>query len=91
MDVRQAKSKIRSLHSRKPKFQLFRELVNRTPWEIALMGMGAEQIWQIKEAFFSMQELSIPRCSKSGKEGKRMAWLTEPRLTGQTEEQEEKV
>ena len=73
MDVRQAKSKIRSLHSRKPKFQLFRELVNRTPWEIALMGMGAEQIWQIKEAFFSMQELSIPRCSKSGKEGKRMA------------------
>ena len=55
------------------------------------MGMGAEQIWQIKEAFFSMQELSIPRCSKSGKEGKRMAWLTEPRLTGQTEEQEEKV
>ena len=27
------------------------------------------------EAFLRVQELSIPRCSKSGKEGKRPAWL----------------
>ena len=40
------------------------------------MGKGARQIWQIfKEAFFRAQELSIPRYRKSGKEGKRLAWL----------------
>ena len=40
------------------------------------MGKGVEQSWQIfKEAFFRVQELSIPRCSKSGKEAKRPAWL----------------
>ena len=32
-DIRQAKSKIRMLNFRKANFQLFRELVNKTPWE----------------------------------------------------------
>ena len=37
------------------------------------MGKGAEQSWHIfKEAFFRAQELSMPRYSKSGKEGKRL-------------------
>ena len=58
---------------RKAKFQLFRELVNKTPWETVLMGKGAEQSWQVfKEGFLSTQELSIPKCSKSGKEVKRV-------------------
>jgi len=40
------------------------------------MGKGTEQSWQVfKEAFLQSQELSIPRCSKSGKEGKRPARL----------------
>ena len=73
-DMRQAKCKIRTLSFRKANFQPFRELVNKTPWETVLMGKGAEQSWQIfKEAFFRVQELSIPRCSKSGKKGKRPA------------------
>ena len=39
-------------------------------------GSRAEQSWQIiKEALLRAQELSIPRCSKSGKEAKRPAWL----------------
>ena len=37
-DMRQAKSKIRMLNFRKANFQLFRELVNKTPWETVLMG-----------------------------------------------------
>jgi len=46
------------------------------------MGKGVEQSWQIfKEASLSAQELSIPRCSKSGKEGYKPA--------SQTEQQEE--
>ena len=42
------------------------------------MGKAIEQSWQsFKEAFFRAQELSIPRCSKLGKEGKRPVWLNQ--------------
>jgi len=59
-DMRQVKSKIRMLNFRKADFQLFRELVNKIPWETVLTGKGAEQSWQIfKEAFFRVHELSI--------------------------------
>ena len=44
-DMGQAKSKVRTLNFRKAKFQLFKELVNRTPWETALRDKGAEQSW----------------------------------------------
>ncbi|PKU45711.1 nedd4-binding protein 2-like 2 [Limosa lapponica baueri] len=73
-----AKSKVRTLSFRKAKFQLFKELVNRTPWETALRGKGAEQSWQVfKDAFHRVQELLIPSYKKSGKEGKRPAWLSQ--------------
>jgi len=36
-DMRQVKSKIRKLHFRKANFQLFRELINKTPWEAVFM------------------------------------------------------
>ena len=73
-DMKQLKSKFRKLNFRKANFQLVGELVNKIPWETVLMGKGVEQSWQIfKEAFFRVQELSIPRCSKSGKKGKRPA------------------
>ena len=42
-DMAQAKSKVRTLNFRKAKCQLFKELVNRTPWETALREEGAEQ------------------------------------------------
>ena len=70
-DMRHMKSKIRKLDVRKASFQLFRELV--TTLGNCPTGKGAEQSWQIfKEAFLRVQELSTPRCSKSGKEGKIM-------------------
>ncbi|GAB0203436.1 hypothetical protein GRJ2_002809200 [Grus japonensis] len=51
-DMGQAKGKVRTLNFRKANFQLFKELVNRTPWETALRDKGAEQSWQIfKDAF----------------------------------------
>ncbi|GAB0186222.1 mitochondrial enolase superfamily member 1 [Grus japonensis] len=76
-DMGQVKSKGRTLNFRKANFQLFKELVNRTPWETALRDKGAEQSWQIfKDPFHRAQELSIPRCKKSGKEGKRPTWLS---------------
>jgi len=45
-DVGQAKNKVRTLNFRKANFQLFKELVNRTPWESALRDKEAEQGWQ---------------------------------------------
>ncbi|KAK4827894.1 hypothetical protein QYF61_022317 [Mycteria americana] len=80
-DMGQAESKARTLNFRKANFQLFKELVNRTPWETALRDKGAEQSWQIfKDAFHRAQELLIPRCKKSGKEGKGLAWLSQDLL-----------
>ena len=80
-NIGQAKSKIRKLNFRKANFQLFRELVNKMPWETVLKSEVVEQSWQIfKEAFLRAQELSIPRCRKSGKEGKRPAWLNQDLL-----------
>ena len=65
-DTGKAKSKVRTLNFRKAHFQLFKELVNRTPWETVPRVKGAEQSWQIfKDAFHRVQELSILRCQKS--------------------------
>ena len=59
-DMRREKGRNRMLNFRKADFQLFRELVNKIPWETVLTGKGAEQSWQIfKEAFFRVHELSI--------------------------------
>jgi len=41
--MKQTKSKIGKLNFRRAKFQHFRELVNRAPWETVLMGKGVEQ------------------------------------------------
>ncbi|KFV39560.1 hypothetical protein N328_00917, partial [Gavia stellata] len=80
-DIGQAKSKVRTLHFRKANFQLFKELVNRTPWEAVLRDKGAEQSWQIfKNAFYRVQELSIPMCKKSGKDSKRPARMSQDLL-----------
>ncbi|KFQ68276.1 hypothetical protein N335_06719, partial [Phaethon lepturus] len=76
-DMGQVKSKVRTLNFRKANCQLFKESVNRTPWEYALRDKGAEQSWQVfKDVFHRAQELLIPRCKKSGREGKRQAWLS---------------
>ncbi|KAK4825160.1 hypothetical protein QYF61_024549 [Mycteria americana] len=80
-DMGQARSIVRTLNFQKAKFQLFKELVSRTPWEMVLRDRGAEQSWQIfKDAFHKAQELSVPRCRKLGKEGKRPAWLSRDML-----------
>ncbi|KFR07546.1 hypothetical protein Y956_13252, partial [Nipponia nippon] len=76
-----AKSKVRTLNFRKANFQLFKELVNKTPWETALRDKGAEHSYQIfKEAFHRGQELSILRCKKSGKESKQPTQMSQDLL-----------
>jgi len=76
-DIGKARSIVRTENFRKASFQLFKELVSRPRWEMVIRYKGAEQSWQIfKDAFHRAQELSVPRCKKSGKEGKRPAWLS---------------
>jgi len=75
------KSIVRTLNFRKANFQLFKEVVRRTPWEMVLRDRGTEQSWQIfKDVFHRVQELSTPKCKKSGREGKRPAWLRQEML-----------
>ncbi|KFQ63342.1 hypothetical protein N334_13791, partial [Pelecanus crispus] len=71
------RSTVRTLNVRKANFHLFKELVRRTPWEMVLRDRRTEQGWQIfKDTFHRAQELSVPKCKKSGKEGKRPTWLS---------------
>ena len=66
--VGQKKGKSMMLNFRMAKFQIFRELINKTPWKTVLKDM--KQSWQIfKETFLSAQELSMQRSWKSRKEG----------------------
>ncbi|GAB0179484.1 hypothetical protein GRJ2_000413700 [Grus japonensis] len=44
-DMGQIKNRVRMLNCRKANFQLFKELVDGTPWETAVRGEGAEQSW----------------------------------------------
>jgi len=72
-----ARSIVRTLNFRKVDFLLSKELVRRIPGETVLRGRGEEKSWQIfKDGFHRGQELSVPRCKKSGKEGKRPVWLS---------------
>ena len=71
----QAKSKVRTLNFRKANFQLFKESVSRTPWEMVFRDKDAEQSLQIfNYTFHRTQEFIVPRCKKSGKQGKRLPW-----------------
>jgi len=69
-DTRQAK---RKLNFRKANFQLFRELVNRTPWETVLTGKGAEQSWHILMEVSSVCK-SSPSPATANQESKARDW-----------------
>jgi len=80
-DMGKVTSIVRTLNFRKANFQLFKELVSRTPLGNGPKGQGSRTELEIfKDAFHRAQELSVPRCKKSGKNRKRAA--------GQTKEQE---
>ncbi|KAM9168311.1 very low-density lipoprotein receptor-like [Mergus octosetaceus] len=67
-----AKSKVRTLNFRRANFQLFKELVDEIPWDTVLRDRGSDQSWQLfKDIFLRAQELSIPMCNKSSREGRK--------------------
>jgi len=80
-----ARSIDKNLKFRKANFSFFKELTSRTAPELVLRDRGAEQSWQtFKDAFHRLQELSVPRCKKSGKEETDTA---DSRHAGKTEGQ----
>ena len=55
-----AKSRVRTLNSRRANFWLLKELLDGIPWETVLRGMGTEQSWQLfKDTLLRAQQLSI--------------------------------
>ncbi|KAK4810509.1 hypothetical protein QYF61_004289 [Mycteria americana] len=70
-------SKTAPLDFRRADFGLFRRLVERVPWEAALMGKGVQEGWTFfKEEVLKAQERAVPRCRKTSWQGRRPAWLT---------------
>ncbi|KAK4825020.1 hypothetical protein QYF61_023024 [Mycteria americana] len=69
--------KTATLDFRRADFSLFRRLVERVPWEAALMGKGVQEGWTFfKEEVLKAQERAVPRCRKTSRRGRRPAWLT---------------
>ncbi|KAK4830538.1 hypothetical protein QYF61_011676 [Mycteria americana] len=69
--------KTATLEFRRADFGLFRRLVDRVPWEAALMGKGVQEGWTFfKEEVLKAQERAVPRCQKTSRRGRRPAWLT---------------
>lgn len=56
--------------------------MDESPWDTVLRGdAGFGQSWQLfKDIFLRAQELSVPICGKSGREGRKQAWLNEDLL-----------
>ncbi|KAK4810539.1 hypothetical protein QYF61_004502 [Mycteria americana] len=70
-------SKTATLEFWRADFGLFRRLVERVPWEAALMGKGVQEGWTFfKEEVLKAQERAVPRCRKMRRRGRRPAWLT---------------
>ncbi|KAK4806171.1 hypothetical protein QYF61_001094 [Mycteria americana] len=70
-------SRTATLDFRRADFSLFRRLVERVPWEAALMGKGVQEGWTFfKEEVLKAQERAVPRCRKTSRRGRRPAWLT---------------
>ena len=65
------KSIVRTLKFRRANFQLFKEIVRRTPWERVLQDRGTELRWQVfKDVFQRAQELSIPSVRSRAEKGR---------------------
>ena len=65
-----AKSRVRTVSSRRANLQLLKELLDGIRWETVFKGMGTEQSWQLlKDTLLRAQWLSIPQ-QKSSRGGR---------------------
>ena len=72
--ARRGHSKLTTLDFRRADFGLFGVLLGRVPWDKALEGRGAQEIWLIvKDHLLQTQERCIPTKRKLGKNARRPA------------------
>ncbi|XP_068531176.1 uncharacterized protein [Anas acuta] len=72
-----AKSRIATLDFRRANFDLFWDLLGSISWDRLLEGKGAcESSATFKQHFFHAQGQCIPRNRKSGKGGRKPAWMS---------------
>ncbi|KGL80537.1 hypothetical protein N309_03760, partial [Tinamus guttatus] len=72
-----AVSSLATMDFRRANFSLFRDLLGRIPWASALEGRGAQESWLVfKRHFLHAQQQCIPVCKKSGRGGRRPAWMS---------------
>ncbi|KAK4832634.1 hypothetical protein QYF61_024615 [Mycteria americana] len=70
-------SRTATLDFQRADFGLFRRLVNRVPWEAALQGKGVQEGWTFfKEEALKAREQAVPRCRKTSRWGRTLAWLS---------------
>jgi len=75
-DMGTVRSIVRTLNFRKANFQLFKELVRRTPWEMVLRDRGAEQSWYIfKILSIECKSSQSPGARSQARKGREPAWL----------------
>ncbi|GAB0188934.1 mitochondrial enolase superfamily member 1 [Grus japonensis] len=87
--VRRAHSKLTTLGFRRADFGLFRDLLDRIPWDKALEGRGAQDSWLIfKGHLLQAQERCIPTKRKSSKNTKRPPWMNKE-LLGKVKQKKE--
>lgn len=61
--------------------KLFKDLVDEIPCNTVLRDKGAEKRWQLfKDFFLRAKELSILLCKKSGREDRKLGWLSKDLL-----------
>lgn len=80
-DTGQTKSIVKTPNLGKVNFELLKALMNRTFYKTTFRGKGAEETSQtLKDISLNAQELSVHMWKKSGKEGRRLAWMSKDLL-----------
>ncbi|KAK4810604.1 LOW QUALITY PROTEIN: hypothetical protein QYF61_007341 [Mycteria americana] len=75
-EVRRGVSRTATLDFRRADFGLFRRLVERVPWEAALMGKGVQEGWTFfKKEVLKAQDRAVPICRKTSRWERRPARL----------------
>ncbi|TRZ12815.1 hypothetical protein HGM15179_014306 [Zosterops borbonicus] len=76
-EIRRYINKTFTLDFQRADFGLFRRLIQEVSWEEALKNKGVQESWVLfKTEFLRAQEQTVPVCRKTGRRGKRPAWIS---------------
>lgn len=74
---RTSASKTSTLDMRRANLRLLRVLVSKMLWETTIEGAEVHQCWSVfKHHLLRAQEQALPKCCKSSRRDRRLAWLS---------------